>query len=864
MRRQLSEEIKQERRNELKEKLKGLIVPMIFFLIIAGFVVFIINYQAIEEEPPVIDVRGYTGDEKPVVIENDALKLTMDPLTTNFTLKVKSSGKEWYSSPIGAADDPIANKSEKGKILSPLLLSYSVETGLVNTYDVNTYSVANGIYDIEATDDSITVKYTIGKVEKEYKIPPICPKDEFEALVEKMSASDRKIVKSYYKLYDINNLGKKDNKEELLAAYPYLETEPCYVIRDSVKEKLKREMEKVLDSIGYTYEDFLRHKELGGAMKTDAFVFDVDVTYKLEGDDLVVSVPMSSLIGEDDYPIYDITLLPYFGAGSTEDTGFMLVPEGGGALINFNNGRVSQNNYYANLYGWDMCLMRDAVVHETRANYGVFGISSGNDSFICVLEDGASYAAVQADISGKLNSYNFVNAVYSVKQREQYDVGAIANSSIYKFIDELPDESYVQRYSFVDSGDYVDMANEYGKYLEEKYPESFAMNDDASTPVAVEIVGAIDKVKQIVGVPVSRPLELTTFDEASEIVDTLITEDGMDNISVKLTGWCNGGVSQQLMKNVHVVSDLGGKKDLKKFCEDTKAKGVDLYLNGVTQYEHDSNIFDGFFSFRDAAKYISKERAVLYAYSDITYAQREGTDTYYLLHTSLASDMAANLAAEASKYDTGISYQDLGFELSSDFDSKRFMSREAVKNVQTGILKENQASGQKVMINRGNDFAVPYADMIVNMELRGNDYTILDECVPFYQMAIHGAKNYFGAPLNVCGDINQEILYCAEYGAGLYFTLMKESSFTLQKTLYTEYYGSDFDVWNEKIKEVYARYNSELGHVFNQKMVDHENVTGHVSRTEYADGTKVYVNYGFETATADGVEIPARDYVVVR
>ena len=107
-------------------------------------------------------------------------------------------------------------------------------------------------------------------------------------------------------------------------------------------------------------------------------------------------------------------------------------------------------------------------------------------------------------------------------------------------------------------------------------------------------------------------------------------------------------------------------------------------------------------------------------------------------------------------------------------------------------------------------------------------------------------------------------MYSAEYGAGLSFTVMKESSFALQKTLYTEYYGSDYDAWRDRMVEYYTRYNSELGHVFNQEMVDHQNISGTLSVTTYADGTKVYVNYDFEDATADGQTIPARDYLVVR
>lgn len=65
--------------------------------------------------------------------------------------------------------------------------------------------------------------------------------------------------------------------------------------------------------------------------------------------------------------------------------------------------------------------------------------------------------------------------------------------------------------------------------------------------------------------------------------------------------------------------------------------------------------------------------------------------------------------------------------------------------------------------------------------------------------------------------------------------------------------------------EIYNRYNSEMGHVFGQQMTGHEKLENNLSCTEYEDGTKVYVNYGFtDTVTPDGANVPARDYLVVR
>ena len=853
-----------ERRKAIIDTLKSMIFPVVLCLIIFIGIFVVINYQNAEEEAEIIPPYAYDGSKDKLVLENDALKLTMDPETTQFDLLVKSSGKVWKSNPEDADNDPIALPDEKSKLKSTLVMSYNTETGLETTFASFNKSIANGIYEIEKGDDYIKVNYSLGEVEKEFTIPPVCTKENFDKWTKAMDKEALNITQQYYKKYDINKLGKKDNADELLANYPILADEVIYVLRDTTKDNVKKTLQGYFEGVGYTYEDYLADKELDLSSKSsDKPIFNVSVIYRLDGDDLIVDIPLKELAYKSEYPIYTITPLPYFGAGGKEDEGFLFVPEGGGAIIDFNNGRTSQNSYYANVYGWDMCISRKAVVHNTRACFEVFGVSNKNDSFICTLEDGKSYAAITADIAGKNHTYNYVNAVYSVCQREQYDVGDIANSEIFKYIDELPDENLVQRYSFVNSGSYVDMAKCYADVLHDKYGKYLELNNDTSVPVAIEIVGAVDKIKQIAGIPVSRPLKLTTYNEASQMI-TELNNDGIDNMSVKLTGWCNGGVAQKLMKHTKTIPSLGSKKDLANLSNTAKNLGVDLYLNGVTQYEYKSNLLNGFFSYRDAAKFISKERAELYQYSHVTYAAREGAESYYLLHTDLAQKMADNLINNATKYGTGVAFEDDGKDLSADYYKKKTYSRESVLKLQEDRFKKINDSGQKLMVNMGNDYAVPYASMVTDMDLRGNDYTILDQCIPFYQLAVHGYIDYTGYPLNVCGNDEQQLLYSAEYGAGLSFTLMKESTFALQKTLYTEYYGADYSAWHDRLLNIYNRYNSELGHVFNQEMTDHKQYSETLSCTTYADGTKVYVNYDYLDATVDGINVPARDYLVVR
>ena len=857
------------RKAELKaafiKQLKSLIGPLIILAIILVAVVVIMLWPEPIEEEKIIELKGYDGEEQEFVMENDDLLFTMDSETTQFTLTVKDTGKVWYSNPQDADNDALAFVAEKSKLKSTVLLTYTNINGVDTLYNNYDYSMKNKLYEIEQGEDYIKVNYTIGDVEREYIIPLVMTQETYDGYMEGLSGGNKNLMSQYYKKYDINKLSKADEKikDELLERYPLMAETVIYAIRDTANEAVKKKLEGVFTELGYTYDNYLADKELDKAEKTtDKPVYNMSVIYRLEGDEFVVEVPLDSIEYKEENPVYYLSLLPYFGAAGTEDEGFLFVPEGGGALINFNNGKLAQNSYYADMYGWDMAKVRKAIVHETRTNFNVFGESMGNDSYICIIENGAPYAAIQADIAGRNNSYNFVNAVYTVTKREQYDVSDKYNGNMFVYEPNLPEgEVYKQRYCFVNSGDYVEMAKEYQEYLFGTY--SFSKKDTTEAPVVVEIVGAVDKIKQVFGVPVSKPLALTTFDEAADLI-TELQNSGMKELSVKLTGWANDGVRQTMLSKVKPVKELGGNKALTNLMNTAKTLGVPVYLDGITNYAIDSGLKEGFFVFTDAARLASKEKAELFEYSTTSYGQRDDLDSYYLLKNSLIYEMADNLVAKANSYGAGVSFADFGKDLSSDFNRKESYSRQAVMEQQAAYLA-GLAESTNVMINEGNDYAIAYADIVSNMDLGGAEYTIIDKTVPFYQMALHGYVEYAGEALNLTANAEDELLKSAEYGAGLSFTLMQESPFTLQNTLYMEYFGAEYEAYDETMYEIYNRYNSELGHIFNQSMTDHEFLSNEVTCTTYEDGTKVYVNYSYYDFTAaDGTVVPAKDYTVTR
>ena len=94
---------------------------------------------------------------------------------------------------------------------------------------------------------------------------------------------------------------------------------------------------------------------------------------------------------------------------------------------------------------------------------------------------------------------------------------------------------------------------------------------------------------------------------------------------------------------------------------------------------------------------------------------------------------------------------------------------------------------------------------------------------------------------------------------------MDEDAQTLQDTLYSKYFGTSYESWKDKFKEICDRYSKELGHTFDQGIKDWKRLSSAVTVTTYDDGTKVYVNFSYsDFTTANGLVVPARDYVVER
>jgi len=376
-------------------------------------------------------------------------------------------------------------------------------------------------------------------------------------------------------------------------------------------------------------------------------------------------------------------------------------------------------------------------------------------------------------------------------------------------------------------------------------------------------VGAIDKTVVKWGMPVDSVVAATTFDDAKGIIKELLSQE-VHNLNVRFSGWANGGVNQKVLSRVRIQRQLGGQKGMDGLIAYAKEQNVPLYFDGVSCFAYRSGILQNFIPYRDAARFTTREQVQLYPYSVVTFLPAEYFDPYYLVQPDFAREKASNLiGALEERKAYGVAFRDIGSLLSGDYHPKNTTTREEVKQMNLDTIREAHEAGQRVMVKEGFDYVLPCVDLVTDMSLSGTNYSIIDELVPFYQIAIHGMVDYTGQPINLSADWQTELLRCAEYGAGLNFTFMEESGRILQETNHGGYYGACYADWGEDAASIINAYQKDMEGLNRQAITRHEILDHSVTLTGYEDGTRVYVNYSAADYAAEGRTVPARSYLVV-
>lgn len=852
------------------KKCMAMLLVILFVVLLAD-----VAYTA-QDMPAVEEHAGDTGKQQnpislgmELIAENQFLAMYFNPETTEVAIKDKSSGYIWYTNPPDREQDAIATGVNKGKLSSQISITYYTPTAQRQQMDNFNDSIVHNQFEVLKINNGVKITYTIGKVQKLLLVPQAISAERFEQILDKVAEeSDRSVLERRYRLISLEEINDPGEKQDLLNKYPMLEEHDIYELRPNLNDLVMQQLDEIFRATGYTIEDLNRdHVENNVPPKeANKDVFIVPLEYKLDGKNLVVSIDTKEVIYDPSYPLTQIRVLEFFGAGNKEENGYMLVPDGSGALINMNNGKSASRPYIGYLYGQDRAIKQEEIFERSEQVYlPVFGIKKGSNALFGIIEEGSAFASIIADVSGRINSYNTVCVEFTTLANDTIDLTAMAgNNVVMAYQPRMYEGTFKIRYSFLsgDDADYVGMAKNYREYLLE-HGQLKKIKKGEGIPFYLELVGAIDKIKPVAGVPVRGIVPLTTYEQAIEITNKIIAA-GISNIKLKYTGWFNGGIRHSLPSDIHLQSQLGGQKGFEKLINFVYHNGLELYPDVSFEYVYKDKIFDGFSVRSDAVRFLDREVALVYDFDPATNMYDNTKEPYYIVDPRSISFIISSFLHKYDELDIkGVSLRTMGSDLNSNFYEKRFVDREQAKAAMVEQMARFNEKGISIMANGVNDYALPYTSHILNMPMDSSGYSIEDESIPFYQIVVHGYVAYAGEPINLASDYNRAILKTAETAAGIYFTWIYSENSLVKDSDYNYLYSVNYEAWLSKALELYKRMNAAFADVQDKVIVDHEKLGKDVYKVTFEGGKSVIVNYSKAPVSIDGITIEAESYKIL-
>lgn len=588
----------------------------------------------------------------------------------------------------------------------------------------------------------------------------------------------------------------------------------------------------------------------------------VPVTYTLTDHGLDVSVPVNEIRENDSrYMLTGFSVLPYFGAGGRQEEGYLVVPDGSGAVIKFNNGKSAYSDYKQYVYGRDNAIEAGSSTgYAENALLPVFGIANPSGAMLAVMTSGESRVLLNAHVTGSRNAFNTVYSefIYRDSTMASFNDKSWNKKEVRVFEGKIPDPAaYSLSYYFLDAGStYTDMALCYQQYLRDVRGVKPTVKT-GDYPLYVNTYGSVKSTKHIFGFPVKTEIALTTYDDTKTILKAMQSA-GVNDLVLKYNAWIKGGPEGAIPVDAGISGVLGGKaafRDLAAYLSD----------NGIPGF-FDINVTDmyksrwGYIKSVDSSVMLNHSPAIEYQFELSTLQRKQDGSKWYLLNPLKVFSASTEIAKKLSAYPiAGASLDTLSHKLYSSYNEEG-MDRASAQTLWTqSIAAIKQATG-RLMGDKPNAYMLGYADYISSLPAQSSKYAITDYDIPFYQIALHGLTSYAMESNNRTGDHALSVLTALETGSSLQYTWIARNSDAINKTQYNTLYSAGYTRWIDDAAAAYQDIAPFMKKVADQPIVGHETLQNKVRKTTYKNGLSVIVNYSDEAVEAEGIHLAAKSY----
>lgn len=788
-------------------------------------------------------VSAGSGFEKK--LENSGYALYLQSGTYNIAVLDKASGVYSYTFPVNANADTLAAGVNSDFLKSQLIVYYYDSNKSMAS--VNTFSdcVQNNKVTYSVNGDTLSLVYTIGDQSfQAASLPRVLTKKRMEKdILSKLDDSEQEKILKYYTLYSRDNMNDEAYKSVKLT-FPSIAENDLY-IRASIPDYIAEGVYVLFRKAGYTSEDLQRdcdENKIKNEYKEKPF-FVITVDYRLTDDGFSVSLVPEKIEYSESYQPIRIELLPFFGAADTKANGYMLVPDGCGSVINFNNGKSAVSAYWKKLFNDDGAIpVYERISDSELSVLPVYALSADNYGFLATIDSGYEIAGVGSGVSGKNTSYNNIYSFFDISSADTVTLSANTMDSFLMISKLFSNEISVSYHLTAGNTSYSEFALMYRSILQKADILPNKVSTD-TTLLNINFIGSAAVTKRFLGIPYETMTALTTYSQALEILE----EVGNISTQVNFLNSLKGGYMQKSADSVKLLSVLGSQKERKSLEEKTDLFTVSCYGQRALKIKKS-----------DAVKGMNRSNAYLYHYNTVS-RYRETDDIYLILSPNKLDVYAQRLAKSLRSSDLkAVNLLDLGYELNSDFNTKqqvdRGQARLAVQKYLETVSKESVIS-----VDVGSVFAFPYIDKIRNIPDTDSGYAIEDYSVPFYQIVISGLIPYSARSLNTAYDAQSQFLSAVEYGAQLSVTWIYEKADNTVRNS-EDYYGINYGDTLEQTKDYAESYGELYKKITGVGIKSHTVYSENIRKTVWENGVCVYVNYGNTAITVDGVDIAAENF----
>lgn len=792
----------------------------------------------------------YTGSDYVTVSEGDNWDLKLNPSTGTFRMENRETG-QYLDSNMANVDGISDTTAISDYVFNYYSGSDSDKYAAYTAMDSYNYAILTDALTYEDIDNGVRMIYSLGSDAVTYKdFPTLIAEERMNELV--LQYLDESQLKVLDNAYHLSKSGVYSRQ--------YGETK-------QLKGLGATELYNLFYEVGhYTYDELEYDAQENGTEEDlpnrQNVQFSVDVY--LDGDDLVVELPGDEMSYELDNPLKDIVFLPYFMSSNSTD-GYLLVPDGSGALIYLDNNYTGYQ-YTARYYNGD--ILTNASTYNSFNNemtLPIYGMKSDDMAILGIIEEGAEVATLTTAVNGTSSAVPYARAYLTFTIRDVETTGNFVGATT-KFTQRMTSEDYFAdtirvRYRFLtgDDANYTGMAKAYQDYLKDQGVLTEAETEDEA-PIFVNFLGEVDKTKYFLGVPYDGKVSLTTFSQAKDILASLTT-NGVQNIKVQYTGLANNGLNQRAVESVKISNELGGTSGLQELASYVNSIGGELYPDFQLQTAYTSKGL----SKAERSFFIIGSVAQIYNFDLVTNIVKTNEKyPLYIISPTYISDYISKFESSYSKLGiNGLSSSDFMTFISANYKKGENLSMTNAKPAYEKAM--NTLADYELILSNPIVDAYNIADYITDLPRGNSGLRVLDASIPFTQLVLNGCITYATEALNTTtSDIWEDLMRAIETKSALKFRFIAADTTVLQDTMADDIFMSEYSLWEDKIGAYYEEYNEYYQKVKDATIVSHEvfdRNDKHV-KVVYSNGVTVYLNYDEEEAVLDGVSVSAQSYVV--